>query len=213
MQRGLKRFAYVMASHRISRPSASVLMTSMVWPERLVTMSPGRVARLPGMFSHAGMMATTLTAGCSSPSACIAPSTRAGAAHVELHLVHLRRRLDRDAAGVERRRPCRTARSAPALAGAPRYCSTINRGGSSAPCVTRQQCSHAELAHVGFVEHFHFHAVVALGEVARRFREMRRRADVGGAVAEVARKVAAGSAMAVPILMPARTSLAAVSLG
>jgi hypothetical protein len=45
MKRGLKRSAqYQSASASTRRPSASVLMTSMVWPDIEVTMSPGRCA-------------------------------------------------------------------------------------------------------------------------------------------------------------------------
>src|SRR6185436_15858163 len=50
----------------------------------------------------------------------------------------------------------------------------------------------AELADVRFLEHLGFHTLVALRDVARRVREMRRRADVRGAVAEVSSQVAAG---------------------
>ncbi len=49
-----RRSAYVMASPRMRRPSASVLMTSTVLPFSAVTMSPGRVECGPGMFSTAG---------------------------------------------------------------------------------------------------------------------------------------------------------------
>ena len=65
-------------------------------------MSPGRVALPPGMFSHAGMTATTFVAGLQLAERGHRAEHAAGAAHVELHLVHFRRRLDRDAAGVER---------------------------------------------------------------------------------------------------------------
>ena len=57
------------------RPSASVFRISTVWPESVVTMSPGLVAWPPGMFSHAGMTPTTLTGARMPASARIAPST------------------------------------------------------------------------------------------------------------------------------------------
>ena len=47
-----------MASARISRPSASVLPISTVLPEKLVTMSPGRVERPETMFSTSGITPT-----------------------------------------------------------------------------------------------------------------------------------------------------------
>ena len=55
----------------------------------LVTMSPGLVALPPGMFSVVGMMPTTLSGSFISATAFSVPSTLAGAAHVEFHLVHL----------------------------------------------------------------------------------------------------------------------------
>ena len=90
-------------------------------------MSPGFIAWPLGMFSVDGTTAVMVTG---SPSSAIAPDRldhRGAARHVELHLLHLRRGLDRDAAGVEghgladvaevgavRRRPCSAARSAAA---------------------------------------------------------------------------------------------------
>ena len=73
----------------------------MVWPDMLVTTSPGLTARPLGMFSQVGMRPTTLSFGLSSASARKRAEHAGGAAHVELHLVHLGRRLERDAAGVE----------------------------------------------------------------------------------------------------------------
>ena len=85
-----------------SRPSASVLLTSIVMPDFARTMSPGLTARPRGMFSVAPI---TPDDAHRQPE----PGDRAdglehgrAARHVELHLVHLRRGLDRDAAGVER---------------------------------------------------------------------------------------------------------------
>ena len=46
------------------RPSASVLRISTVWPDIEVTMSPGRVAAPPGMFSQVGTMPITFTGAC-----------------------------------------------------------------------------------------------------------------------------------------------------
>ena len=73
---GLKRFwQYQSASARTSRPSASVLMTSMVWPDMEVTMSPGRCAVAEGMFSASAMTPTAFTLALRSASAFISPMT------------------------------------------------------------------------------------------------------------------------------------------
>src|SRR5438034_309451 len=74
---GLKRRTYESASHRIRRPSASVLMISIVLPKWLFTTSPGFTAWPEGRFSVAGMSPTTLTFGLSSPSVSNVPSTAA----------------------------------------------------------------------------------------------------------------------------------------
>mmetsp|Transcript_3341 Transcript_3341/g.7809 ORF Transcript_3341/g.7809 Transcript_3341/m.7809 type:complete len:312 (+) Transcript_3341:238-1173(+) len=55
--------AYTSASARVRRPSASVLLTSMVLPLDAVRMSPGRMPRLPIMFSQLAMMKCTSTPG------------------------------------------------------------------------------------------------------------------------------------------------------
>ena len=62
MNCGLKRSCtYQSTSASTSRPSASVLMISMVWPDIEVTMSPGRCALPSGMFSTRPMAPTALT--------------------------------------------------------------------------------------------------------------------------------------------------------
>ncbi len=76
-ERGLNFSAYVRASQRIKRPSASVFSTSMVWPDMLVTTSPGLLASPSGMFSQLGTIPTTLIAGLSSPRVLNAPKTLA----------------------------------------------------------------------------------------------------------------------------------------
>src|SRR5256886_15450905 len=78
---GLKRRAYDSASHRIRRPSASVLMISMVFPRWLFTTSPGLIAVPEGRFSVAGVRPTTLILGFRRPSTSNAPST-AGPPHL-----------------------------------------------------------------------------------------------------------------------------------
>jgi hypothetical protein len=64
-------------TRRISRPSASVLITSIVLPFIALTMSPGFVALPPGMFSVAGTMPTTLIFGLVLPMALIVAMTPA----------------------------------------------------------------------------------------------------------------------------------------
>ena len=49
----------------------------MVWPDRLVTTSPGLMARPLGMFSQVGITPITFSDGFSSPTARIVPSTLA----------------------------------------------------------------------------------------------------------------------------------------
>ena len=68
---------YQSTSASTSRPSASVLMISMVWPDIEVTMSPGRCALPSGMFSTRPMAPTALTLALRAASACIRPTTQA----------------------------------------------------------------------------------------------------------------------------------------
>src|SRR2546430_1792767 len=66
-----------MPSDRTRRPSASVLMISMVLPPEPVTTSPGLIALPDGMFSVVGTMPMTLILGLSSAIASMAPTTAA----------------------------------------------------------------------------------------------------------------------------------------
>ena len=78
MNFGLNFFAtYQSTSASTRRPSASVLMISMVWPDIEVTMSPGRWALPSGMFSTRPMAPTALTLALRAASACIRPTTQA----------------------------------------------------------------------------------------------------------------------------------------
>ncbi len=74
---GLYRAAYARPSARISRPSASVFCTSTVFPERVFTMSPGFIARPPGIFSVVGRMLTRLSGSFSLAAARMAARTSA----------------------------------------------------------------------------------------------------------------------------------------
>ena len=69
--------AYQSPSPRTSRPSASVLITSTVFPDADVSTSPGFMARPPGMFSVVGTMPITLIGALSRPIARIAQMTAA----------------------------------------------------------------------------------------------------------------------------------------
>src|SRR5260370_54365 len=81
MNFGLNRLlAYHSTSASTSRPSASVLMISMVWPDIEVTMSPGRCALPSGIFSTRPIPPTALTLALRAASACIRPTTQAAPA-------------------------------------------------------------------------------------------------------------------------------------
>ncbi len=69
MTSGLSSPARTMASAMISRPSASVFITSTVLPPRMVSTSEGRIACPLGMFSAVGTQPTTLTSGWSRATA------------------------------------------------------------------------------------------------------------------------------------------------
>ena len=83
------------------RPSASVLSTSMVFPLRIVSTSPGLTALPPGMFSVIGAKPMTRTP---MPRARQAPDVGEDgrrAAHVGLHRHHPLEGLEGEATGVE----------------------------------------------------------------------------------------------------------------
>ena len=69
--------AKVMPSARMRRPSASVLITSIVLPLIARRTSPGFVALPPGMFSVAGTIAVTSMAGFSRAMAPMVATTAA----------------------------------------------------------------------------------------------------------------------------------------
>ena len=76
IREGLKvRCVQVSASHNTSRPSASVLSTSIVCPLIEVTMSPGRCALPSGIFSTSPTTPTMLALALRFTSASIAPAT------------------------------------------------------------------------------------------------------------------------------------------
>ena len=75
IQLGFSCWTKVSASHSTSRPSASVFRISMVWPDMLVTTSPGLVARPEGMFSAQATTATMFRGKSNCVTACITPMT------------------------------------------------------------------------------------------------------------------------------------------
>ena len=94
--------AWARQSASTSRPSASVLITSIVVPVLARRMSPGFSAWPLGRFSVAPITLTSRTGRPSRGDRAGRLEHRGAARHVELHLAHLRAGLDRDAAGVER---------------------------------------------------------------------------------------------------------------
>ena len=79
------RTAYTSPSARISRPSASVLMTSMVVPFMAVRTSPGLTAWPLGMFSVDGTTASTST-GRPRAATRPAPSITAAPPHMSIFM-------------------------------------------------------------------------------------------------------------------------------
>src|SRR5437867_10927277 len=89
-----------MPSERTNRPSASVLMISMVLPPEPVTTSPGLIALPDGMFSVVGTMPITLILGLSSAIASMAPTTAAPPPMSDF-ICSMFREVERDLAAVE----------------------------------------------------------------------------------------------------------------
>ena len=85
-----------------SRPSASVLCTSIVLPLRAVSTSPSLYAAGPVMFSTRPIRPTTFTGNLSRAIGLHRPEHGRGAGHVALHRQHRVGRLERQAAGIER---------------------------------------------------------------------------------------------------------------
>ncbi len=84
-----------------SRPSASVLMISMVWPDMDLTMSPGRWAFAAGHVFDKADDADGVDLGLARGKRLHQPDDAGGARHIALHILHAGGRLDRNAAGVE----------------------------------------------------------------------------------------------------------------
>ena len=89
------------ASHRISRPSASVLPISTVRPLRVVTTSIGRIALPETAFSTIGNSTRSRTGSRGGHDRLRQPQDDRGAAHVLLHHLHAGGGLQVEAAGIE----------------------------------------------------------------------------------------------------------------
>src|SRR5690606_23192330 len=107
------------------------------------------------------------------------------AAHVEFHLVHFRRRLERDAAGVERD-ALAAEDDGPLILRTAGVAQDDQPGRLLGAARDRQECAHAELLDLPLVQDLDAELLMALRERLRRLGEMRRRAYVWRTIAEVA---------------------------
>ena len=116
---------------------------------------------------------------------------RGGAAHIVFHLIHRRRVLERDAAGVE----------GDALAYQHQWCAAAARAAIFQHDETRrlgaaasdgQQATHLQAPDPGLIEHAHAYAAsIAALERACLGRHIARRAHVGGQVAQISQQLRA----------------------
>src|SRR3989454_4001933 len=189
---GLKRRAYESASHRMSRPSASVLMISMVLPRWLLTTSPGFTAVPDGRFSVAGIRPTTFTFGLSTPRTSNAPST-AAAPDMSYFMSSML------CAGLIEMPPESNVTPLPI--------SAIGAASAALPaplvlehdeprlllCTLRhrEQCPHAFGLHRRAVQHRDAEAVL-LGQLAGLVREVSRRTHIAGLHLQIAGQPVAG---------------------
>ena len=163
---GLKRsWQYHSASARTSRPSASVLSTSIVWPDIERTMSPGRCAVPDGMFSTSPTMPTALTLALRAPSRRISPITTPAPA-----MSHFMSPMP--AAGliemppVSKVTPLPTKASGAAAGGSAAMLHDDETRRPHAALRDAEQRAHAELAHAVLVENLDREA--EFGEARRR---------------------------------------------
>ena len=166
---------YQSTSASTRRPSASVLMISMVWPDIEVTMSPGRCALPSGMFSTRPMAPTALTFAFRAASACIKPDHAGRAPHVALHVLHAGGALDGDAAGIEADALADEGdRLVAALGAVPAH--DDGAAGPRRTLADAEQRAHAELGHGLDVEHLDVDAeLLELAGAAREFLRDRAR--------------------------------------
>jgi hypothetical protein len=114
-----------------------VFSTSTVCPDIDFTMSPGLVARPDGMFSHAGIRPTTFSFDLSSAMVRSEPST-AAAPHMSNFIWSMSPAGLIEMPPVSNVIPLPTSTSGFCFFPDCSYSSTMNRGGSSLPCVTER---------------------------------------------------------------------------
>ncbi|MNS94836.1 hypothetical protein D3C72_1290630 [compost metagenome] len=136
MNFGLKRsLVYQSASARTNRPSASVLMISMVWPDMEVTISPGRWALPSGMFSTRPMTPITFALALRAASTCIRPVT-AAAPPMSPFISSILRPGFSEMPPVSKTTPLPTKAIGSSFLLPPFHCITASRGGRAEPCAT-----------------------------------------------------------------------------
>ncbi len=153
----------------------------------LVRMSLGRYALPSGMFSTAGTTQTQIQRKLQLDRSEERAEHAGRAAHVELHLLHARAGLERDAAGVERDALSdKRVRFLFVLAAVPAQHDELRR--IRRTLRHAEQRAHAELLHVLALEHFERDAGVLVGDLLRLRGDVGRIADVRRQVAELARE-------------------------
>ena len=185
MNFGLKRCAaYQTTSASTRRPSASVLMISMVWPDIDVTMSPGRCALPSGMFSTRPMRPTALTLALRAASACIRPATQAAPAMSPFMSSMLAAALiEMPPVSKQTPLPMKATGASPFLPPFQRI--TTTRLLARRALADAEQRVHAELLHRLDVEHLDVDAgLLQHGHAAGEFFRIE---DVGRLVDEIAR--------------------------
>ena len=159
-------------------------MISMVWPDIVVTMSPGRCALPSGMFSTRPMAPTALTLRLARGERMHQADDAGGARHVALHFLHAAGGLDRDAAGVEADALADEGdRLVAFLAAVPAH--DHHAAGSRRALRDAEQRAHAELGHRLHVEDLDLDAELA--QLRGALGEFLRIEDIRRLVDEVAR--------------------------
>ncbi len=110
----------------------------MVWPDMLLTTSPGLMARPLGMFSQVGTMTTRFSFGLSSATARSVPSTLA-APPMSNFISSISAAGLIEMPPVSKVMPLPTSTIGACVFAAPWYCATMKRGGSAEPCATARK--------------------------------------------------------------------------
>ena len=133
---GLNRScAYHITSHRTKRPSASVLITSIVSPFIEVTTSPGRCALPEGIFSTNPTRATTLAAALRLAKDSIVPATTP-APPMSMVMSSMPPAGFREMPPVSKTTPFPIRAKGCAFSAPPFHCMTTTLEGLSDPCPT-----------------------------------------------------------------------------